>query len=139
MNQYTISDVYMGLSYSFDVKLDKAKVTGFLELSGDTNPLHTDAGYAVSKGFKDAVVYGMLTSSFYSTLVGNYIPGKYAILHGIDIQFSKPVFVGDMLTVYGEISYINEAYKQIEIKAYIKNQDSVKISKALIKVGIISE
>ena len=139
MNKYTIGDIYLGLNHSFQIELDKEKVDSFLQLSGDTNPLHVNAAYAMSKGFKDRVVYGMLVSAFYSTLVGLYIPGEYAILHGIDIQFSKPAFIGDKLSVYGEVSYINEAYKQIEIRAYIKNQDSVKISKALIKVGIIDE
>ena len=92
-----------------------------------------------SKGFSDRVVYGMLTSSFFSTLVGVYLPGKYCILQSIDIKFSKPVYIDDILTITGKVSYINEAYKQLEIKAVIINQDNKKVSKATIKVGGMDE
>jgi len=68
-----------------------------------------------------------------------YLPGKYCILQGIDIQFSKPVYIDDILTITGKVSYINEAYKQIEIKAIIINQDNEKVSKATIKVGVMDE
>jgi len=43
------------------------------------------------------------------------------------------------LTITGKVSYINEAYKQIEIKAIIINQDNEKVSKATIKVGVMDE
>ena len=120
-------------------KINSEKVEKFLEISGDSNPLHTDSPYSKSKGFLNKVVYGMLTSSFYSTLVGVYLPGKYCFLQGIDIQFSKPVYIGDILKISGKVSYINQAYKQVEIKAFMMNQDNIKISKATIKVGIIDE
>ena len=139
MNSYKFDDISVGLEEHFSVKVDADKLDKFLEISGDTNPLHTDSEYSKSNGFLDRVVYGMLTSSFYSTLVGVYLPGKYCILHGIDIQFSKPVYIGDTLKISGKVTYINEAYKQIEIKAIVKNQDDKKVSKATIKVGVMNE
>jgi len=139
MNNFLFADLHIGLAQSFEVVLDDQKLQSFLAISGDHNPLHTDEDYAKTKGFKSKVVYGLLSSSFYSTLVGVYLPGKFAILHGIDIQFVGPVFVGDQLQVYGVIKYINEAYKQIEVKAHITNQGGKKISKATIKIGMIDE
>jgi 3-hydroxybutyryl-CoA dehydratase len=111
----------------------------FLDISNDTNLLHIDSNYAKKKGFSDRVVYGLLTSSFYSTLVGVHLPGKYCILQGVDIQFLKPVYINDTLEISGRVSYINEAYKQIEIKAFITNQNNDKVSKATIKTGVIDE
>jgi 3-hydroxybutyryl-CoA dehydratase len=129
----------VGLEESFEVKLDASKMEKFLEISNDVNPLHVDSDYAKEKGFVDKVVYGILTSSFFSTLVGVYLPGKYCILQGIDIQFSKPVYINDLLTISGKVSYINEAYKQVEIKANISNQENNKVLRATIKVGLIDE
>ena len=139
MNSYKFVDINVGLEESFSVRVNSEKLDKFLKISGDINPLHTDAEYSKSKGFSDRVVYGMLTSSFFSTLVGVYLPGKYCILQGVDIQFSKPVYIDDILTITGKVSYINEAYKQLEIKAVIINQDNNKVSKATIKVGMIDE
>jgi 3-hydroxybutyryl-CoA dehydratase len=139
MNEYKFSDIEIGLEESFEVTIDSSKMAKFLDISNDTNPLHVDSNYAKKKGFPNRVVYGLLTSSFYSTLVGVHLPGKYCILQGIDIQFSEPVYVGDVLKVYGKVSYINEAYKQIEIKGFITNQNNKKISKAVIKTGVLDE
>jgi len=139
MNNYKFADIYIGLEQAFNQKITADMMDHFLEISGDNNPLHTDSNYAKEKGFHDRVVYGLLSSSFYSTLVGVYLPGAYCILQGIDIQFSKPVFINDNLKIVGKVSYINDAYKQIEIKAFITNQQNKKVSKANIKVGVIDE
>ncbi len=139
MNTYKLSDIEVGLEESFEVKIDVSKMDKFLDISNDINPLHIDSDYAKEKGFLNRVVYGLLTSSFYSTLVGVYIPGKYCILQGIDIQFSKPVYIDDTLKISGKVSYINEAYRRIEIKATITNQENKKVSKATIKIGVLDE
>ena len=139
MNAYKFSEIEIGLEESFKVDVDASKMDKFLDISNDINPLHVDGNYAKKKGFPGRVVYGLLTSSFYSTLVGIHLPGKYSILQGIDIQFSKPVYIGDVLKISGKVSYINEAYKQIEIRAFITNQNNEKVSKATIKTGILDE
>lgn len=139
MQEYLFSEITEGLKHSFEKKIDEIQMQKFLEISGDNNPMHIDTVYAKSKGMIDRVVYGMLTSSFYSTLVGVYLPGKFALLHSIEVQFSKPVFIGDKLVVVGEVSAINKMFRQIEVKAYILNQNGQKISRAKIKIGLINE
>ena len=139
MNNYLFSDVKIGYYHSFTTKLTLKKMNQFLEISGDNNPMHLDSNFAIKKGMKERVVYGMLSSAYYSTLVGVYLPGKFALLHSIDIQFSKPVYIDDTLTIHGEISKINEVFRQIEIKAYIVNNNNIKVSRAKIKVGFTDE
>ena len=139
MNEYKFSDIEIGLEESFEVRIDASMMDKFLDISNDINPLHVDSNYAKEKDFPGRVVYGLLTSSFYSTLVGVHLPGKHCILQGIDIQFSKPVYIGDALKISGKVSYINEAYKQIEIRAFITNQNNEKVSKATIKTGVLDE
>ena len=139
MNNYKFSDIYIGLEQSFNKKITSDMMNKFLEISDDINPLHLDTEYARKAGFPERIVYGLLSSSFYSTLVGVYLPGKYCILQGIDIHFLKPIFINDDLTIAGKVNYINEAYKQIEIKAFMLNQKKIKVSRATIKVGVMDE
>lgn len=139
MQKYLFSDIKIGLKHSFEAEIDETRMQKFLEISGDLNPMHLDDEYAKSKSMPGRVVYGMLTSSFYSTLVGVYLPGKFALLHSIDVQFSKPSFIGDKLTVVGEVTGVNDLFRQIEVKAYILNQNSEKISRAKIKIGLVDE
>ena len=109
----------------------------FLALTRDTNPMHTSADYAKSNGFKDTLVYGLLTTSFYSTLAGVYLPGKHCLLQEVSAQFTKPVFVGDVLTVSGKVAEVQETFRRIVIKARIVNQDGVTVNRATITAGVL--
>lgn len=139
LNEYRWHDLSIGLKHEFQATITNTMMEHFLEISGDFNPLHVDSAYAKKSGFKSNVVYGLLTSSFYSTLVGMHLPGRFCLLHGINLSFIKPVYIGDILTISGEISYLNDAYQQAEMNAIIKKADGTKVSKAKIKFGIITE
>jgi acyl dehydratase len=78
----------------------------------------------------------MLTAAFYSTLAGMHLPGKYALIHGVDVEFTAPVLVGDQLTVSGTIVQLVEAYRRMEIKARIRNGAGETVSRARLKVGL---
>jgi 3-hydroxybutyryl-CoA dehydratase len=137
MNEYALADVSVGMAHEFSVTVTTGMTTRFVEISDDVNPLHVDERYAEDKGFRDRVVHGMLTSAFYSTLVGVYLPGKYCLLQGIKITFHKPVFVGDQLKVRGEVTHVSEALRVMTVGGSITNQDGVTVSKAQIQVGFI--
>jgi 3-hydroxybutyryl-CoA dehydratase len=139
MNAYRWEDLQLGLRESFAVVVTAEMLAAFTELSGDNNPLHTDLNYAHRQGHPAAVVYGMLTSSFYSRLVGVHLPGKYALLQGIDLHFSAPAYINETLRVAGEIVFRSNAYKRLEVGASIRNADGKLVSKALIRVGVLDE
>src|SRR5579862_9968067 len=103
-------------------------LNAFRDLSGDTNPLHSDLEYARRSGFDGVVAHGLLSASFYSALVGVHLPGKSCLLHGIDVQFSNAVYAGDALRVSGEIAYLNNACRQAEIRAKIQNEAGTTVS-----------
>jgi 3-hydroxybutyryl-CoA dehydratase len=136
LNAYRWSDLHVGLSHELTVTVEPRMMERFRDDTGDDNPLHTDPDFARERGFPGVVAYGMLTASFYSTLVGVHLPGRYALLHGVDASFMKPVFPGDTLTVSGSIVELHEAFRQIEIRAQVTNQRGERVSKAKIKVGL---
>lgn len=137
MNEVRFADLREGLTAGFSVAVTDDRMRAFEKLSGDTNPLHTSEEFARSQGFPGKVVYGLLHASFYSTLVGVHLPGRYALLHGANISFLKPVFVGDVLEVKGTITYLNESHRQIEISAEILNGKNELVSRAKIKAGCL--
>ena len=85
---------------------------------------------------KGRVVYGMLTSSFYSTLVGVYLPGENCLLQEIKISFNNPLYIGEEIVVAGIVVEKDDTFKRVEIKASIKTIDGKIVSKARIKVGV---
>jgi|JI102314A1RNA_FD_contig_31_5445353_length_1400_multi_3_in_0_out_0_3 3-hydroxybutyryl-CoA dehydratase len=136
MNSYRWIDLSVGLSAQFEVTITAAALRSFAELSGDHNPLHVDDDFARQSGFPSRVVFGMLSSSFYSQLVGMYLPGRWALLHGIDLEFKAPAFIDDRLIVSGEITHLSEAFRRLEIKAAIVNVAGKTISKAKIRAAV---
>ncbi len=139
MNAFSYRELEIGHTESFSVQITEEQMDLFLRLSGDENPLHQDVWFARENGFASKVVYGMLTASFYSTLAGVHLPGRNCLLQEIGIKFTKPVFVGDVLTVSGRIEEKVDAYEILIIKAKITNQNNQPVSRAVMKVGVLHE
>ena len=60
-------------NYVFRTKLTKKKIILFQKLTSDNNPLHSDSRAAQKVGLGKPIVFGMLTSSFLSNIIGNKI------------------------------------------------------------------
>ena len=139
MKYYKYEELYTGQTESFTTVITGDMMIAFHGICKDENPMHMDEAYAKERGFDAKVVYGMLTSSFYSTLCGVYLPGERCLLHEISIKFIKPVYTGDTLKVIGEVVGMTDAYRRIEIKAKIYNQKNQMVSSANIKAGVRNE
>lgn len=136
MKSYSWDELQVGLGAEFEVTVDDAMMDRFFATTGDANPLHLDPEYACARGFRGRVVYGLLTASFFSTLAGVHLPGKRCLLHGVKVDFNKPVHVGDRLRVRGTIAHLSEAYRQIELACEITNQRAEVVSKARLRCGL---
>ena len=137
MNNYRFEDLKIGMSESFTVTVTEEMMNSFLLLSGDDNPLHNDREFAISQGYNDKVVYGLLTTSFISKLVGVLLPGKYCLIQGIELKYSKPVYVGDILIVKGTVDELHESVKRMTVKVEIINQDEKKVIKGKVEIGFL--
>lgn len=137
MNTFTFDELKIGQTVSFQAKVTALDFDVFKAHSHDINPLHNDDAYAIAQGFPGKVAYGMLSASYFSTLSGVYLPGKYALIHTINIKFLKPVFEGDELTISGEIIDRNETFRFIEVKGIIHNQHGIAVCKAQMQIGVL--
>lgn len=139
MNEYKISDILVGMKESFSVTITEEMMKSFFLITSDKNPLHVNDEFAKERGFDNRVVYGMLTASMISTLGGCYLPGKYCLIQGVEIKFAKPVFVGDILDVMGEVSKVDYNLRYLEVKVVIKNQCNEKVLRGVLKAGVIDD
>ncbi len=120
MNSYTLKDINIGLEESFDVKITPEMENDFRKITGDFNPLHFDDEFVnnlpwrrINRGH---VAFGMLTASMLSTLAGMYLPGKYSLIHSVEVSFLKPVYSGDTLNIKGVVTDIYEELRMIKLK-----------------------
>lgn len=137
MNTYVFADIQEGMTESFQKEITVEMEEAFRKISGDDNPLHKDDEFAKQNGYKEHVSFGLLTASLYSTMAGMYLPGKYSLIHSLEIKLLKPVFVGDVLTVSRIIAGKQEDMKLLRLKVQIVNQDNICVSKADMKVLVL--
>lgn len=138
MNTYVYKDIYVGQVEEFVFDITKEKMKQFLNITGDTNPLHNDIVYANEKGYKDVVVYGLLTTSALSTLAGVYLPGKYSLIHSVEINYVKPVFIeSSPLTIKGEVISKDDRFSRITVKVYIFDKNNIKVCRGVMQIGVL--
>ncbi|MFC9551407.1 MaoC/PaaZ C-terminal domain-containing protein [Rhodococcus sp. NPDC056960] len=79
-----------------------AEVATFAGLSGDYNPIHTDAEFASKSQFGERIAHGVLGMSILTGLVtrlGVFEAGTIALLGIEEWRFKGPVFDGDTIHV----------------------------------------
>ena len=135
-NEYKFEEIKIGDSKKFTEKIDKFRLDNFAKLSGDYNPLHIDDNYATNTKFKKQVCHGMLLASFFSKLVGMYLPGKNALYFSQTLNFQAPCYVDDTITVQGEVIDKSDSTRIITLKTLIHNQTGVCLVDGMAKVII---
>ena len=123
---YSFNEIEIGLEHHFEICINEKLEEDFAKISGDFNPLHMNEEYAKETKFKKRVCHGMLLGSFFSRLIGMYLPGKNALYFSQNLNFIEPCFIGDVVIVKGKITDKSEATKMIKIETTIKN-DAGKI------------
>jgi 3-hydroxybutyryl-CoA dehydratase len=137
MNNYKFDELTVGMTESFKVTITEEMLDAFKGITGDVNPLHNDEEFAKAKGHPGRVAYGMLTASFLSTLAGVYIPGERSLIQQVETKFAKPVYIGDELTITGEITELVESVQRLELKVTITNQDGKKVLRGSMGILVV--
>jgi len=126
-SEYSFDEIEIGMQKNFQIFISEDRLDDFAKLSGDDNPLHMNEEYASSTSFKKRVCSGMFLSSFFSTLVGMYLPGKHALHISQSLNFVNPCFIGEMITVEGKVIDKSASTKIIKLETTITNESGKRI------------
>lgn len=107
--------------------LTREDVQSFAALTGDFNPLHVDEDFAKKTMFQKPVVHGMLSASFISTMIGMCLPGGGALWISQALDFLRPVYIGDTITVFAEVKQKSSATRIIVLKIIVINQHGEEV------------
>ena len=114
---------YLGKTAHFSKTLSETDLYLYAGITGDLNPVHVDEEYAKKTKFKRRIAHGLLTASYICMPLGMYLPGPGTIQISQFLEFLKPVYIGDTITVNLEVTEILEKGR-IKIRTLLKNQDS---------------
>ncbi|MCX5773183.1 MAG: MaoC family dehydratase [Fusobacteria bacterium] len=106
----------------------------FAGITGDFNPAHIDEEHSKDGMFKHRVMHGMICAGYISGAITQKLPGLGTIVTKQHIQFKKPVFVGDSITVNLEIIKI-EGLK-ITLNTTCVNQEGVIVTEGSVETLI---
>ena len=126
-SEYSFDEIELGMQKSFKVDISKNMLDVFGRDTGDYNPLHMSEEYASSTSFKKRVCSGMFLASFFSRLVGMYLPGKHALHISQSLNFVNPCFIGETITVEGKVIDKSTATKIIKLETTITNESGKRI------------
>ena len=113
---------YLGKNAHFSKTLSETDLYLYAGITGDLNPVHVDEEYAKKTKFKKRIAHGLLTASYICMPLGMYLPGPGTIQISQFLEFLKPVYIGDTITVNLEVTEILEKGR-IKIRTLLKNQD----------------
>ena len=132
--EYKFDEIILGTKTKFTVEINISIINEFAKISGDNNPLHIDEYYASKTQFGKRVCHGMLLASFFSRLIGMYMPGKNALYFSQTLNFQTPCFVGDEITIEGEVIDKSQSTRIITIKTTAYNQANKCLVDGIAKV-----
>jgi acyl dehydratase len=113
---------------------------GFISIFGDRHRLHTDAPYAVARGFRSEVMHGNILNGFLSYFVGMCLPVSEAIILSQEIKFQRPVYLDDKLALEVVIHDVHHSVNVVELVCKFRNvADDKVVASAKINVGKTSE
>jgi 3-hydroxybutyryl-CoA dehydratase len=132
--QYRLDDISPGLTKNFKIKVTESMTEEFAKLTGDYSPLHMEEEYARTTNFGHKICHGMLVGSFFSRLVGMYLPGKYGLLLSYSLRHLLPCFPDQEIKVEGRVLDKSSATRIITISASVTDSFGKIILNGTLKV-----
>jgi phosphate acetyltransferase len=127
LENYPYDEIDVGDSAYIQRTLTMADIQAFAAVSGDTNPAHMDPEYANDTLFHGVIGHGMWGGSLISTVLGTVFPGPGTIYLEQNLRFSRPVRIGDSLTVTVTCSAKHDDKKAIDLECTLVNQKDERV------------
>ncbi len=116
-----ITEIEVGIKKEVELTTTRNMVNMFAEVSGDFSPIHMDEEYAKETRFGHCLVHGMYIGAVISRIIGMELPGKGTIYISQNLQFKRPIFIGDTVTVGVEVIEKNDERNRVRLRTYCIN------------------
>jgi acyl dehydratase len=112
----------VGASVQRNKTMSMRDIELFTEITGDRNPLHYDEALARASMFGGLIVQGGVTTGILNALVAEDLPGPGTVFLGMELKFSKAVYVGDTIVGRIEVKTVREDKPICTLEVSVANQ-----------------
>jgi phosphate acetyltransferase len=130
----TFDEIRVGDTASLQRTLTPRDIQLFAVMSGDVNPAHVDPEYAKSSLFHEVIAHGLWGGSLISTVLGTLYPGPGTVYIDQTLHFSRPVTIGDTLTVSVTVKEKFERTRHVILDCRCANQDGRTVIRGTAEV-----
>ena len=123
----TFDEIQVGESAQIVRTLTPQDIHLFAVMSGDFNPTHVDAEFARSGQFREIVGHSMWGTSLISSVLGTQFPGPGTVYVSQELNFWRPITIGDTLTVSVVCTEKIESNNHLILDCLVVNQDDLKV------------
>src|SRR5271157_1658070 len=128
IENHTYDEIAIGDSASLSRTPSKDDIALFAIMSGDVNPAHVDESYAQASMCGHHVIgHGMWAGAVVSAVLGTRLPGPGTIYVEQDLQFLKPLGLGDTITVTVTAKEKRPEKRIIIFDCHCKNQNGEEV------------
>lgn len=123
VSSFAYDDLSVGQIAQQTKQVTEQDILLFAAVSGDCNPVHLDEQYAATTMFKERIAHGMFSGALISAAIACNLPGPGSIYLGQELTFTRPVKLGDSLTV--ELEVLEKLPKnRVRIATRVFNQNN---------------
>ncbi len=130
----TFDEIKVGDSASLQRTLGAKDIQLFAVMSGDVNPAHMDPEYAASSMFHEVIAHGMWGGALISTVLGTIYPGPGTVYIDQTLHFSRPVTIGDTVTVTVTVKEKFERTSHVILDCVCVNQEGRTVIRGTAEV-----
>ena len=127
INEMDIHEVQIGMTESSSHIITDRDVVLFSEISGDKNPVHLDDEFAADTRFKKRIAHGLMSSSYFSALFGMKLPGRGCVYVSQNLNFKRPVYLGDEVVATVEVVSVDVGARRIHFNTTCKVKNKTVI------------
>ena len=131
-------DLSVGQTADFSKTVSESDVMMFANVTGDFNPVHTDAEAAAKSRFGGRIAHGMLSAGYISATIAGHLPGPGSIYLGQTLKFTAPVRFGDTVTTTVEVLELMSE-NRVRLSTTCRNQNGQTVLEGEATVMVVSE
>lgn len=125
--EFDIDEIQVGMTASSSHVITDHDIVSFAEISGDKNPVHLDEEFAVTTRFKKRIAHGLMSSSYFSALFGTQLPGRGCVYVSQNLNFKRPVYIGDEVIAMIEVIDVNIDSRRVHFNTCCKVKNKTVI------------